>query len=80
MRGCQSRIDHRLDLRAQLALDFGQLGLFEERSALRGGVDVKLVGLGSSNEHTSALSAVGPQRYSGTSRMRARWIPKGMCG
>jgi hypothetical protein len=80
VRGCQSRVDRRVDLCAQLALDVGQLGLSEERRALLGGVDVKLVGLGSSSERTSALSAVGPQRYSGLSRMRARWIPNGMCG
>jgi hypothetical protein len=44
--GCQSRVDHRVDLCAQLAFDVGQLGLCEECCALRGRVDVELVRLG----------------------------------
>jgi hypothetical protein len=45
VRGCQSYVDHGVDLCAQLAFDVGQLGLSEERGALGPRVDEELVGV-----------------------------------
>ena len=80
VRGCQSYVDHGVDLCAQLAFDVGQLGLCEERGALGRRVDVELVGVGVEQRGHVGLGGGGPQRYSGESRMSARWMPNGMCG
>src|SRR6266852_179528 len=46
VRGCQSCVDHRVDLCAQLAFDVAQLRRYEERGALGWRVEIELVGVG----------------------------------
>jgi hypothetical protein len=46
VRGCQSYVDHGVDLCAELAFDLGQLGRSEERGALARHVDEELVRVG----------------------------------